>query len=126
MIDLEVNKALYKFYAGMEVSEETMCLDLISEMEFCSQRTYLETEHTARHFGPSGWLPKLIDRSYCDHESSAVVSDETLLERADRPEKRCATGTAGRRSALGTRTRPHHRRRPRRIAGGVNLSPTIL
>ncbi len=84
MIDLEMNEALYKFYAGMEVSEETMGLDLISEMEFCSQRTYLETEHTARHFRQVGWLPKLMDRTYCDHESPAVVSDETLLERADR------------------------------------------
>jgi trimethylamine:corrinoid methyltransferase-like protein len=80
---LEVNEALYKFYAGMEVSEETICLDLISEMEFCSQRTYLETEHTAHHFRQVGWLPKLFDRSYCDHESLAVVSDEALLERAD-------------------------------------------
>jgi len=83
MIDLEVNEALYKFYAGMEVSEETMCLDLISEMEFCSQRTYLETEHTARHFRQVGWLPKLMDRTYCDHESPAIVSDEDLLEGAD-------------------------------------------
>jgi trimethylamine:corrinoid methyltransferase-like protein len=74
---------LYKFYAGLEVSDETMCLDLISEMEFCSQRTYLETEHTARHFRQVGWLPKLMDRTYCDHEAPGVVSDETLLERAD-------------------------------------------
>ncbi len=82
MIDLEMNEVLYNFYAGMEVNEETMCLDLISEMEF-AQRTYLETEHTARHFRREGWLPKLLDRRYCDHESPAVVSDQTLLERAD-------------------------------------------
>ena len=65
-----------------------MCLDLISEMDFAAQRTYLEMEHTARHFRQVGWLPKLFDRSYCDHESPAVVSDEALLERADQAWRR--------------------------------------
>jgi trimethylamine---corrinoid protein Co-methyltransferase len=84
MIDLEVNQALYKFHQGMEVDDETMGLDLIEELGFCTSRTYLETEHTARHFRQVGWQPRLFDRAYCDHDAPVAMGDEKLLERADR------------------------------------------
>jgi trimethylamine--corrinoid protein Co-methyltransferase len=84
MIDLEINEGLHKFYRGMEVTDETMCLDLIAEIEFGAKQTYLATEHTARHFREIGWRPRLFDRSYCDHNAPATVSDDGILEAADR------------------------------------------
>jgi trimethylamine--corrinoid protein Co-methyltransferase len=84
IIDLEINEGLYKFYRGLEVTDETMCLDLIAEIEFGAKRTYLETEHTARHFREIGWRTGLFDRSYCDHTAPAMVSDDKILEAADR------------------------------------------
>jgi trimethylamine---corrinoid protein Co-methyltransferase len=92
MIDLEVNQALYKFYQGMEVTDETMCLDLIDELGFCARQTYLETEHTARHFRQTGWLAQLFDRAYCDHNAPAVVSDEKLLGKADQAWRKLVAG----------------------------------
>jgi trimethylamine--corrinoid protein Co-methyltransferase len=83
MIDLEISEALYKFYRGIDVSEETMCLDLIAELEFCARRSYLETEHTARHFRNVGWLARLFDRSYCHHDAPVILGDENLLDKAD-------------------------------------------
>jgi trimethylamine:corrinoid methyltransferase-like protein len=75
--------ALHRFYSGMEVSDEAMCLDLIAEMEFGTRRTYLDTDHTLRHFRQIGWQPRLMDRRYCDHTAVAVLGDEKLLLNAD-------------------------------------------
>ncbi len=83
MIDLEVNQALHKFYRGLEVNDETLCLDLIEELEFCSRRTYMETEHTVQHFREVGWIPRLFDRASCDHQKPMVFSDERILADAD-------------------------------------------
>ncbi len=84
MVDLEVNQALYQFHQGIDVNEETLCLDLIEELEFCSHHTYLESEHTARHFRQTGWNPCLFDRSYCDHTARATLGDENMLDQADK------------------------------------------
>jgi len=84
MLDLETNEALHKFYSGMDVTDETMCLDLIAEMEFGARRTYLDTEHTLRHFRQVGWQSRLFDRRYCDHTATVTLGDEKMLQDADR------------------------------------------
>ena len=84
MIDLEINEGLHKFHRGMEVTEETMCLDLIEELEFGVPRTYLESEHTLKHFRHVGWNPRLFDRTYCDHTAPVELGDEKMLDQADR------------------------------------------
>ena len=83
MIDLEVNEAVHKFYRGMEVNDETLCLDLIDELEFCTSRTYLESEHTLQHFRRMGWNPRLFDRTACDHTAPVEFGDKKLLDEAD-------------------------------------------
>jgi trimethylamine--corrinoid protein Co-methyltransferase len=83
MLDLDIAEGLHKFYCGMEVSDETMCLDLIAEMEFGARRTYLDTDHTLQHFRQIGWQPRLLDRRYCDHTAVALLGDEKLLLSAD-------------------------------------------
>jgi len=83
MIDLEMNKAIYKFAHGLEVNDETCCVDLIDELGFCERRSYLETEHTLRHFREVGWNPTLFDRSYCDHTAAASSNDDAILDRAE-------------------------------------------
>lgn len=83
MIDLEVNEAVHKFHQGMKVNDETLCLDLIDELEFCTGRTYLESEHTLRHFRQLGWNPRLFDRTACDHTTPVELGDEKLLTEAD-------------------------------------------
>ncbi len=84
MIDLEINEAVHKFYRGMEVNDETMCLDLIEDLQFCADQTYLESEHTVGHFRQLGWNPRLFDRTACDHAAPVQLGDEKLLADADR------------------------------------------
>lgn len=84
MIDLEMNEAVYKLAQGMEVDEDALCLDLIHERDFCRHGTYLETDHTLRHFRRVGWNPSLFERRYHDHAQPAVFGDREILDRADR------------------------------------------
>lgn len=83
MIDLEMNEALYRLGRGLTVDDETCAVELINELLFCQQRTYLESEHTLAHFRELGWYPRLFDRRYCDHTGSAPAGDERLLRQAD-------------------------------------------
>ncbi len=92
MIDLEVNEAMHRFHRGMEVNDETLCLDLISELEFCTARTYLESEHTLKHFRDLGWNPRLFDRTACDHTAPVTLGDEKLLDEADRTWRELVAG----------------------------------
>jgi trimethylamine:corrinoid methyltransferase-like protein len=84
MIDLEMNEAQWKFNRGIEVDDEACAVDLIQELAFCERQTYLESEHTLKHFRRLGWYPQLFDRTYCDHTRPAPAGDEKLLQKADR------------------------------------------
>ena len=94
MIDLEVNEAVHKFHRGMEVNDETLCLDLIDELEFCADRTYLESKHTLRYFRQLGWNPRLFDRTACDHTAPVQLGDEKLLAEADQMWRELVAGHA--------------------------------
>ncbi len=83
MIDLEMNEAIYKLARGLEVNDDTCAVDLINEMLFCERGTYLESEHTLKHFRDIGWNPRLFDRSYFDHTQPAPCGDEKILQQAD-------------------------------------------
>jgi len=84
MIDLDVSKALLGFGQGIQVNDDTMCVDLINQTEFCQKGTYLETEHTFKYFRDILWDTKFFDRSYHDIQSGKVqISDEKLLKKAD-------------------------------------------
>ena len=85
MIDLDVNRALYGFARGMEVNDDTLCVDLINELDFGEHGTYLESEHTRRHFRDVLWNTQIFDRTYRREESLTTVEADTgILDRADK------------------------------------------
>jgi trimethylamine--corrinoid protein Co-methyltransferase len=83
MIDLEMNEAIYKFARGVSIDQDTCAVDQINDLLFCERRTYLESEHTLSHFREVGWMPKLFDRTYCDHTQQAPAGDDALLAKAE-------------------------------------------
>ncbi len=83
MIDLDINKVLYKFEQGIEVNDETLCLDLISDLEFCEKSTYLENDHTLKHFRNVLWDPMFMDRTYSTPQESSNESNKKMLRKAD-------------------------------------------
>jgi trimethylamine--corrinoid protein Co-methyltransferase len=88
MLDLEMNEAQYRFARGLTVDADTCAVDLINELLFGEQRTYLESEHTLAHFRAVGWNPRLFDRAYCNHTQPAPCGDERLLDQADQAWRR--------------------------------------
>jgi trimethylamine---corrinoid protein Co-methyltransferase len=85
MLDLDMNRAMYGFGQGIEVSDESMCVDLIDRMEFCETSTYLQAEHTARHFRDVLWTNSLFDRGYRKSQAAPAHEETTrLLDKADK------------------------------------------
>ena len=84
MIDLDLNRALYGFAEGIEVNDDTLCVDLIDKLEFCQSGTYLEAEHTLRHFRDVLWDSKFLDRTYGGIQPGHVGNgDNKVLDKAD-------------------------------------------
>lgn len=83
MIDLDANRAMYKFAQGITVNEETMCVDLINELEFCQKRTYLESKHTLDHFREVLWDTLFFDRTYRTSSEDEARKSARVLEEAD-------------------------------------------
>jgi len=84
MIDRDINLAEYGFAQGIEVSPETLCVDLINEMEFCEKSAYIQTDHTFRHFRDLLWDPALLDRTTRQERAYPPArEDEALLQKAD-------------------------------------------
>lgn len=92
MIDLDINRAIYKFGQGIEVNQDTMAVDLINELEYCEKGTYLESQHTFDHFRDILWDTKVFDRSYGNFGEQH--GDEHILARADQRWRELVAGVA--------------------------------
>jgi trimethylamine--corrinoid protein Co-methyltransferase len=66
-----------EFVKGIEVSDETLALDVIAQVG--PEGQYLATEHTRRHFREI-WSPKLFERD--DHKTWQGKGSKTLGQRA--------------------------------------------
>jgi len=73
----EVAGLVKRIMGGIEVSDETMAIDVIDEVGPAGH--FLSTDHTYRHF-KENWFPKLFDRS--TYETWRVNGGLTLGERA--------------------------------------------
>ncbi len=73
----EIVSWLKEFFGGVEVSDETLAVDLIAEVGPDGQ--FLNTDHTFRHYRER-WYPELFDRA--TYEVWQERGGKTLLERA--------------------------------------------
>lgn len=84
MLDLDANLALYKLGQGILIDEESICVDLINELEFCAREVYLQNYHTLRNFRSVMWDTRFYDRTYRkDKPYSHVKEDTKILDAAD-------------------------------------------
>jgi trimethylamine--corrinoid protein Co-methyltransferase len=65
------------FLRGVEVSDESLALDVIGQVG--SEGHFMNQEHTRQHFGEA-WYPDLLDRT--DHKTWHAAGSKTLGERA--------------------------------------------
>lgn len=61
LIDIEIAKAIQRFFRGIEINEETLAVEIIRKVGIGGH--FLSEEHTLRHFKDSMWLPELFDRT---------------------------------------------------------------
>jgi trimethylamine--corrinoid protein Co-methyltransferase len=66
-----------RFMTGLEVSDETLALDLIDEVG--PHGDFLGTDHTRKHYRED-WYPKLLDRR--SHDDWKAAGGKTLRQRA--------------------------------------------
>ena len=82
MIDVELCRGLWQFYKGANISEDTLALDEIERIGVGEGKSFLDSEHTLKHFRGALWLPKLLDISmWRDHAES--TRERGMLEKAD-------------------------------------------
>ena len=84
-LDIEAFDWMRHFMKGFEVSESSLCLDLIREQGIGAN--FLTTDHTAHHFRNEFFFPTLSDRSghqIHDMTEAARAEVETTLARTPR------------------------------------------
>lgn len=85
MIDLEFNYAMYKFFKGIEVSKETIDLDLINRIGFAEKENYLTSLKTYDLFKDVLWNSDLLDITYRKKEFYKTSDmDMDILDKADK------------------------------------------
>jgi len=82
LIDRELQGFLWRFAAGAKVDDDELALDTIIEIGAGIGSSYLESEHTLKHFRHSLWFPALLDRGVWRCEREDERPDRRLLERA--------------------------------------------
>ncbi len=83
VIDFELNRELAQLARGLEVTDETMALELIVDRGLDYGRSYLDSEHTLRHFRSALWEPELMDRTVWDSPEAERRKEQIVLERAE-------------------------------------------
>jgi len=93
MLDLDVNLALYKLGQGIQVNDDTLCVDLINQLAFCEEGAYIQTEHTLAHFKETMWDTRYFDRTYRRQATyRPEEADRTILDKADQAWRRLVAG----------------------------------
>ena len=83
VIDMEINRELSQLARGMDVTDETLALDLIEEYSAGLGRSYLGAGHTARHFRKVLWRPSLMDRTCWESPQAEREKERAMLEQAE-------------------------------------------
>ncbi len=99
LLDLEVAQSIHEFAKGIEVSPETLCVDLIREHGIGGN--FLGETHTVKHMREAVWYPKLFDRTL--PAGLAADREYDMMERAHAQRERILAGADYEISAEGRR-----------------------
>jgi len=80
ILDWDISDAIRALLHKEDVNEENLALDVIDEVVAGNTRTFLDSEHTLRHFRKSIWEPRWWDRSDWQGADKEGCRDRELLE----------------------------------------------
>jgi trimethylamine--corrinoid protein Co-methyltransferase len=78
----DMAEGLWRFGQGIEVSDETIGLEVIQAVGIGEGKSYLETKHTLRHFRET-WFPRFLYRGVYGDDVIEHSRDQQMLEAAN-------------------------------------------
>lgn len=82
LIDREAESLIQRFEQGIAVDPVEIGLDTMAHSGSGLSRSYLESEHTLRHYRQSLWFPRLFDRGVWRDDRNESHPDAAMLKRA--------------------------------------------
>jgi trimethylamine--corrinoid protein Co-methyltransferase len=83
ILDYDMSKAVARFTAHFDVTDETLATDLVLEMMGKTNTNFLDTEHTTAHYKSEQWYPKWLDRTSWQGTEAELKSEDEMLRRID-------------------------------------------
>jgi trimethylamine--corrinoid protein Co-methyltransferase len=82
ILERDMAEGLWRFGQGIEVSDETIGLEVIQSVGFGKGKTYLETGNTLRHFRET-WFPRFLYRGAYGDDTVEHNRDRQMLDAAN-------------------------------------------
>jgi trimethylamine:corrinoid methyltransferase-like protein len=83
VLDVEMVNLIRAMFRNLNVTDETLALDLTREVALGEHRTFIDAEHTAALFRQHLWHPLLLDCANWQGDMAERNRDHELLWRAD-------------------------------------------
>lgn len=83
LIDFEINRQVDHLRRGILVNDETLALDLIQELALNHSKSFLQSDHTLKHFRQAFWYPELMEQSTWENAEEERKKETILLEKAE-------------------------------------------
>jgi len=83
LLDLDMVDTIRALFRKLDVSDETLALDLTREVARGEHRTFIDSDHTAAHFRQHLFHAVLLDPLNWQGDAAEQGRDRELLERAD-------------------------------------------
>jgi len=83
LLDAEICKAVERFWAGFEISDQTIALDVIERAMGKETTNFLDTEHTLKHYRSEQWYPRWLDRALWQGSPWEREAEMKMLRRID-------------------------------------------
>jgi len=84
MLECDMQAMYRRFMAGVEVSDETLAVETITDVMDRPGATFLDTDHTLEHYAAELWMPRWLERTPWRGTEIETKTEHDMLERIDR------------------------------------------
>lgn len=82
LIERDVSKGVGRLFRAVDVSDDSLALESILEVEQGIESTHLVTEHTVRHFREALWDPEFHSHAPLDDYAADFTRDQRQVDKA--------------------------------------------
>ena len=81
IIDIEMNKAVERYWGHFEVNDDTLAVDLLEKVMRAPETNFLTADHTLDHCHQNLWTPRWLDRSLWRGGTEEKSEEAGMLKR---------------------------------------------